>query len=153
MNANTDIGWNCEEVVIQILNQTASLKSLNPVHEDSDNDIDSRRIIVQAEKVDNEAPNANNEQLSVKRVYMKVLIRSGLGQMSANDLYSNFGTMCGVLENMGQPIYNSLPALANFSYLVLTPDLGTDREKEDNRRKMTKNFEFLAILKNSPLPP
>lgn len=148
-----DIGWCCEEALIQILNQTPALLALKPTHADADTDTENIRITIKAERIMPEAPNPRSQQLNVRRVEMKVMIRASLGQMIAPDLYANYGIMCQVLENMDGPTYAAIPALLYFSYLVPTLNLENERDKDDNRRKMIKNITFLAILRNPVILP
>lgn len=153
MNPNSDIGWNCEQALIEILSTNSELAALAPTHEDVDTDIDKTRIIVKADRVLPEAPNPRNPQLNVRRIQMRVMIRVGMGQMTADALYANFGTLCQIMENMDGATYGQLPSMKAFSYLQPTLALENEREKEDNRRKMVKTLDFLAILKNSPILP
>lgn len=146
---SSDIGFCCEQVILEILSTNAQLSALNPVHEDADTDVTNARIVIQAMHVYPEAPNQLVASKNVRRVEMQVMIRHSMGQSTASDLYAAFGVMCKILENMDPTIYGTLPSMANFNYLCSTPALENEREKEENRRKMTKTLNFLATLKNT----
>lgn len=149
--SSLDIGWCVEEMLIQILSQTPALLALNPTHQDADVDTENVRIVVKAERVLREAANPRNPQLNVRKVEMRIQIRASLGQIEAPQLYSDYGLMCQILENMDGAQYASLPALAYFIFLQPTLELGNEREQDGNRRKMIKTMSFLAILKTPPI--
>jgi len=153
MSQSLDIGWCCEAVIIQILQQNPALAALNPKHADEDTPTDNIRIVVKADGVFPEAPNPRNPQLNVRRVDMRVLIRASLGEMTAPEIHTAYGTMCQVLENMDGLTYASIPALSFFSFLVPKVDLQNSRENDEQRRKLMKTFSFLAILKNTQALP
>lgn len=144
----TDIGWCCEQALIEILSTNAQLSALNIVHEDADTDATKNRIVVNAQHVYPEAPNQINAEKNVRRVEMQVMIRQSLGQGIASDLYAAYGTMCQILENTDPSLYGTLPSMTQFLYLCVTPALENEREKEENRRKLLKTLNFLAILIN-----
>ncbi len=142
----SDIGFCCEQVIIEVLSTNAQLAALNPVHEDVDTDMTNNRIVAQAMHVYPEAPNQINPEKNIRRVEMQIMIRQAMGQSTANQLYAAYGTMCQLLENMDVNELGSLPSFALFKYLCFTPALENERQKEENRRKMIKTLNFLAIL-------
>lgn len=148
MNPITDIGWNCEQALVEILSTNPVLAALGVIHEDADKDVTVTRIVIQAMHVQPEAPNPRNPALNVRKVSMTCMIRQSLGTGTANDLYSTFGTLCQIIENLNSPQYGALPGMSAFLYLQPTVALENEREKSDNRRKMIKTIDFLAILKN-----
>lgn len=142
---SSDVGWCCEQVVIEILSANVILSALRPTHADDDTDVTNNRIVAEAVHVYMEAPNQLVATKNVRRVEMRVSIRQAMGQMSAPDLYNAYGAMCRALEDTTG---FAGPSLAYFTYLVITPALENEREREENRRKMTKTLNFLAILAN-----
>lgn len=142
---SSDIGWCAEQVIIEILSANASLSALKPTHADDDTDVTNNRIVAEAMHVYMEAPNQLVAAKNVRRVEMRVMIRQAMGQSTAPELYNSFGTMCRLLEDTTG---FAGPSLAYFAFLVITPALENEREREENRRKMIKSLNFLAILAN-----
>lgn len=143
--------WAVEEALIQILNQTPAMLALAPVHADSDQDTENVRITVKAESVVRVAPNPRNWQLNVRKAICRVQLRHSLGQMDATTLYTTYGIMTQILENMDGEVYGGLPAITYFLYLEPTLELENAREKDEQRRKMYKMVSMLAILRAPPI--
>jgi hypothetical protein len=146
MTPTTEIGFNAEQVLIEILSTIPQLFALTPVHEDADMDNTKNRIVVQCEERLEESPNYLVPTQTVYRLKMKVMVRAALGQSSAGDLYSAFGTICDTLENINGPSFSTLPSIAKFTMLVFAPGQESTREKEENRRKMTKALDLVGYL-------